>query len=95
MPDVPTARELGLPDLEKIVGWSAIYGPPNLPADVQAKLAATLKTIAADPAWQAGTAQTGSISYVKSPAETKEFARQQHELYRALGESLNIIDAKI
>lgn len=95
MPDVPTARELGLPDLEKIVGWSAIYGPPNLPADVQTKLAATLKTIAADPAWQAGTAQTGSISYVKSPAETKEFARQQHELYRALGESLNIIDAKM
>jgi tripartite-type tricarboxylate transporter receptor subunit TctC len=95
MPDVPTARELGLPDMEKIVGWSAIYGPANMPADVQAKLAATLKKVAVDPAWQAGTAQTGSIPYVKPPMETKEFARQQHELYRSLGESLGLIDAKM
>jgi tripartite-type tricarboxylate transporter receptor subunit TctC len=95
LPDVPTARELGLPEMEKIVGWSAVYGPPKLPADVQARLAAALRAVAADPAWQAGTAQTGSIPYVKSPAETKEFARAQHDLYRALGESLKIIDVKM
>ncbi len=95
MADVPTARELGFADMEKIVGWSAVYGPAKLPADVRDKLVATLKTVAADPAWQAGTAMTGSLPYVKSPEETKEFARGQYDLYRSLGESLNIIDRKM
>lgn len=94
LPDVPTARELGYGEMEKIVGWSAVFGPPKMPADVQAKLAAALQTIAKDPAWLAGTAQTGSLPYVKSPEETKAFTKAQYELYRALGESLGIIDAK-
>ena len=49
LPDVPTARELGYAEMERIVGWSAVFGPPKLPADVRDKLVATLKTIAADP----------------------------------------------
>ncbi len=92
MPDVPTARELGYAEMEAIVGWSAIYGPPNLPADVSNKLVTVLKTIATDPAWLAGTAQTGSIPYVRSPDETKKFAQEQFQLYRSLGELLNLID---
>lgn len=95
MPDVPTARELGYADMERIVGWSAVYGPPKLPADVRDKLVAALKTISTDPAWLATTAQTGSLPYVKSPDETKEFARSQYQLYRSLGEQLNIIDSKM
>ncbi len=94
LPDVPTARELGYGEMEKIVGWSAVFGPPKMPADVQAKLAAAMQTIAKDPAWLAGTAQTGSLPYVKSPEESRAFAKAQYELYRSLGESLGIIDAK-
>ena len=30
IPDVPTAREIGFPQLEAIVGWSALYGPPKM-----------------------------------------------------------------
>ena len=91
-PDVPTARELGYADMEGIVGWSGIYGPPNLPAEVREKLAAAMKTIAADPAWIAGTAQTGSLPYVRPPEETRDFARKQYDLYRSLGEMLDLID---
>jgi tripartite-type tricarboxylate transporter receptor subunit TctC len=94
MPDVPTARELGYAEMEKIVGWSAVFGPPKLPADVRERLAAALKTIAADPAWLAGTAQTGSLPFVKSADETRDFVQGQYQLYRALGEQLGIIDAK-
>ena len=93
-PDVPTARELGFAEMERIVGWSAVFGPVGLPADVRDKLAATLKTVAADPAWQAGTAQSGSVPYVKSPEETRDFVKAQYQLYRTLGEQLGIIDAK-
>ena len=95
LPDVPTARELGYAEMERIVGWSAVFGPPKLPADVRDKLVATLKTIAADPAWQAGTAQTGSVPYVKTPEETRDFVQGQYQLYRTLGEQLGLIDAKM
>ncbi|OUL98830.1 Bug family tripartite tricarboxylate transporter substrate binding protein [Variovorax sp. JS1663] len=95
MPDVPTARELGYAEMEGIVGWSAVFGPPKLPAEVRDRLAAALKTIAADPAWIAATEQTYSIPFVRPPEATREFVRQQYQLYRSLGEQLNIIDAKM
>jgi tripartite-type tricarboxylate transporter receptor subunit TctC len=94
LPDVPTARELGYAEMENIVGWSAVYGPPNLPADVRDKLVETMKVIANDAAWRNATALTGSLPFVRSPDETKAFVEKQYLLYRSLGESLNIIDSK-
>lgn len=94
LPDVPTARELGYKDMELIVGWSAIYGPPGMSDEVRDKIWDAMQKVAKDPAWLKSTAVTGSIPYVKGPEETREFARQQHQLYRTLGESLNIIDSK-
>ena len=54
-----------------------------------------LKTLATDPAWLAGTAQTGSVPYIKSPEETRDFMQTQFQLYRLLGEQLGLIDAKM
>lgn len=93
LPDVPTAREAGLQDMEAIVGWSGVFGPPNLPVAIRDKLAAAMKKVSEDQGWKNSTAQTGSLPYVLSPDETREFARKQHELYRTLGESLKLIDA--
>ena len=95
LPEVPTARELGYAEMEKIVGWSAVFGPPKLPAEVRDRLAAVLRTIATDPAWLAGTAQTGSLPYVKSAEETRDFTQGQYQLYRQLGEQMGIIDGKL
>ncbi len=95
MPDVPTARELGYAEMERIVGWSAVFSPPRLPPEVRDRLVAALKAVAADPAWLAGTAMTGSLPYVKSPEETRDFVQGQYQLYRSLGEQLGIIDSKM
>lgn len=95
LPDVPTAREAGYPDMEAVIGWSAIYGPPGLPENVQQRLAEALKAVEQDPEWRKRTETMGAIPYVKSPEETREHAKRQYELYRSLGESLNIIDAKM
>lgn len=95
LPDVPTARELGYADMEAIVGWSALFGPPGLPTDVRELLSAMLKKVAADPAWLAGTAATGSLPYVRSPEDTRSFMQHQFQLYRSLGETLNLIDARL
>ena len=93
-PDVPTARELGYADMEGIVGWSAVYGPPGLPANVRDKLVATIWAVAKDPAWIEGTGHTGSVPHILSPEETRNFAQKQYELYKTLGESMGIIDTK-
>lgn len=93
LPDLPTARELGYPEMEKVVGWSAVLAPPGLPNDIRDRLVGVLKTIATDPAWLAGTAATGSVPFVKSPEETRDFMKGQFEMYRALGEQMGIIDA--
>ncbi|MFZ9408370.1 MAG: Bug family tripartite tricarboxylate transporter substrate binding protein [Burkholderiaceae bacterium] len=92
LPDAPTARELGFGDMQKIIGWSGIYGPPGLPQAVVDRLAEVMKVVAQDPAWIKGTEATGSIPYIRSPQDTREFAQAQFQIYRAIGESLNIID---
>ncbi|MGE0312943.1 MAG: tripartite tricarboxylate transporter substrate binding protein [Lautropia sp.] len=92
LPDVPTAREIGVPEMEKIIGWSALMGPANLPAAVTERLTEMLQVVAKDEGWQQATKRAGSIPYVKSPEETRAFMKAQFDMYRALGESLNLID---
>src|SRR5690606_31130447 len=92
LPDIPTARELGFERMEDIAGWSAIFGPPKLPAEVVDRLVNVMNVIAKDPVWLEGTASTGSMPFILSPKETADFVQRQHELFRSLGESLDLID---
>jgi tripartite-type tricarboxylate transporter receptor subunit TctC len=89
-PDIPTAREAGIADLEQVTGWSGLYGPPGLPAEVVAKWVDTLKKLAVDPDWIRGNATFGGIPAIRSPADTEKFAREQFELYEKLGTALNL-----
>ena len=50
IPDVPTVRELGYPQLEAIIGWSALYGPPGMPAEQIAFWREALAKVADGPA---------------------------------------------
>ena len=45
--NVPTAQEVGYSNIEMVIGWSAIYGPPGMPADVVAKWTDTLQKLKA------------------------------------------------
>ncbi|MBI3375835.1 MAG: tripartite tricarboxylate transporter substrate binding protein [Betaproteobacteria bacterium] len=90
LPDVPTSRELGWPEMEKITGWSALMGPPGLPREVTDKWAEVLAKIAQDPEWLAGNARLGGIPSIRSPSETETFVREQYELYERLAISIGI-----
>lgn len=92
LPNVPTVRELGYPDLEVMVGWSGIYGPPKMSPDIVARLSKVIMSLPDNAEWKRATLQRGSIPYTRPPNETREFAREQFQKYRSLGESLNIID---
>jgi len=90
LPEVPSAREAGFPDMEKIVGWTALMGPPGLPKEVVDRWVDTFAKLAKDPDWQAGNARIGGIAAIRSPAETEKFVREQYELYDRLVSLLGI-----
>lgn len=90
VPDVPTAREAGHPQLEAIVGWSALFGPPNLPREVVQKWGETLKAVANDAQWKAGNEKFGGIPHVLSPAETERYVGEQFRVYQGLARQLGL-----
>lgn len=90
LPEVPSAREAGFPDMEKIVGWTALMGPPGLPKEVVDRWVDTFARLAKDPDWQSGNAKIGGIAAIRSKEETERFVREQYELYDKLVTALGI-----
>ena len=90
LPDVPTARSLGWPQMESLAAWSALAGPPHLPRDVVQRWTDVMAKLARDPAWLAGTEKLGGTPAVRSPAETERFVREQYGLYEQLSERLGL-----
>lgn len=90
LPEVPTAREEGYPGLEKVVGWSALYGPPGMSADLVKKWTETLAHVAKDPEWLAVNARIGGVPAIRSPAQTEQFVREQFEFYDGLITTLGV-----
>jgi tripartite-type tricarboxylate transporter receptor subunit TctC len=90
IPEVPTARELGYPFLERITGWSALYGPPGMERDLVARWGELLQKVAKDPGWINATERIGSVPRILPPDQTAEFVKEQFETYDRLGKSLGI-----
>ena len=90
MPEAPSGTEAGFPDMNKIVGWTALMGPPGLPKEVIDRWTGVFAKLAADPDWQQGNARIGGVAAIRSPAETERFVREQFELYDKLVGTLGI-----
>ncbi len=90
LPDVPTAREAGFPQLEVITGWSALYGPPGMDPAAARKWAEVLRGVSSDRGWNDGTRQLGSVPDVRSAAATREFVQAQVQAYQKLGRATGI-----
>ena len=91
IPDVPTAKEAGYPALERIIGWSALYGPPKMDRKLVALWGDTLQKVGADPQWIAATEKIGSMPHIKTPEDTAKFVQEQYETYYRLGKTLDIV----
>ncbi len=90
VPEVPTARELGWPAMERISGWSALMGPPGMAKEAVDRWTEALGKLARDPDWLAGNAKVGGIPAIRSQADTERYVREQYELYEKLAISLGI-----
>ena len=89
-PNIPTAREEGVASLEKVMGWSGLYGPPGLPSEVVDRWQAALKEVAKNSGWLSGNDTVGAIPAIRSQADTEAFAKEQFDLYSKLGAELNL-----
>lgn len=89
-PDTPTAGEVGMPNLETVSGWSALYGPAGIPKSVVDKWASVLEKIKDDAEWNAAVRKRGSVPNVMTPEETRRFVEAQYKAYQALAPQLSI-----
>src|SRR5512145_89354 len=90
LPDAPSGTEAGFPDMNTIVGWTALMGPPGLPKEVVDKWTEVFARLAKDAEWQLGNSRIGGIAAIRSPAESEQFVREQYELYDKLITTLGI-----
>jgi tripartite-type tricarboxylate transporter receptor subunit TctC len=80
----PTVGELGYPQLQKLIGWSALFGPPNLPPEVVAKLRDMLQKVKTDKAWNRFTTALGSVPRILDGPTTKKFVDGQYKAFSDL-----------
>ncbi len=68
VPDVPTAKEAGFPNLT-FEGVSGIYGWRGMPDDVRKRVVADVAAIVADPAFRARALKVGTVPRTGTPEE--------------------------
>jgi len=75
LPDVPTFKEVGLPQVNRMA-YYGIVGPKNLPKDVVAKINAAVRKAVQDPNVKKRIEESGSIIMADTP---EAFAKQMAE----------------
>ncbi len=89
LPDVPTAKEAGFPDLQ-VSGWTALSGPPGLSRDVVDTWNTAVKDMLADPEMTQRAEELGKFPAYLGPADFDTFMHDQQTLYRKLAESAGV-----
>ena len=90
LPEVATAAELGYEKAGQIAGWSALYGPKDLPEDVVAKWHEVLGKVATDETWLDLAARRGSISTI-GDVDMTDYAKSQYELFHGLAQDFGYL----
>jgi tripartite-type tricarboxylate transporter receptor subunit TctC len=90
LPDVPTVREAGLPNME-MRGWNGFFAPAGTPQPVIARLHHEIARIAKEPEVQRRLAEVGAEAVGSSPAELGEVVREQGARVRPLIAELKLV----
>jgi tripartite-type tricarboxylate transporter receptor subunit TctC len=90
MPQVPTARELGFPNLE-LQGWNGFLAPKGTPDAVIARLQQEIAAAAKHPDVQKRMTDVGAEASGSTQAEMREMLRQQIGQVRPVVEELKLV----
>jgi len=90
IPDIPTAREAGLPDY-KAYSWYGFFGPPGLPRAVVDRMAAATEQALSDPAISRRFEEMGTPAMRGwTPDRFAAYVREENATWVPLVRSLNI-----
>lgn len=89
MPDVPTFRELGYPDISGET-WYGVFAPAGTPKPVVDKLNAALRRITSSAGFVDGMRKLGNEAKSGSPADLLEATQEQSKVWGGLIKRLNI-----
>jgi tripartite-type tricarboxylate transporter receptor subunit TctC len=89
LPDIPTSEEAGFKSLS-MDGLVGLLGPRDMPLAVRERIAADIRTIAADPAIIARLSQTGQVISPGGPAEFAAEIDDQRATVAGIGKNLGI-----
>jgi tripartite-type tricarboxylate transporter receptor subunit TctC len=89
LPDVPTAKEAGFPDLD-VVGWQGLSGPPRLPAEIVARWAALVEEGAKDPAFLEAAQKASKVVAFRGPDAFRQFQEEELKKYLPLAVKMGI-----
>ena len=83
MPDVPTATEAGLGDLE-FGGWGGIYGPKDIPSDVVSTLESAISEALESEDYEKTVTNSGNLVVHKDAEAHDEFVHAEYERFAEL-----------
>jgi len=89
LPSVPTLDELGIKDAN-VNSWQAVAGPKGMPADLKAKLQATIKEALNDPAIKPKLLDLGFEIVANTPEQFTAFQATEFARWKKLIEARNI-----
>ena len=90
MPNVPTVRQLGFPNLE-LQGWNGFLAPKGTPAPVVARLHQEIAAAAKHPDVVKRMTEVGAEPSGSTPAEMRTMLRDQIAKVRPIVEELKLV----
>lgn len=90
LPDVPTVREMGLPNME-MRGWNGFFAPARTPDAVIARLNGEIVKAARQPDVQSRMAEVGAEAVGSTPQELAQVVREQVKAVSPLVAELNLV----
>jgi tripartite-type tricarboxylate transporter receptor subunit TctC len=86
LPDVPTLRELGMPQADLHIWWGLV-APAGTPLEIRRKLADVVGAAMNDPKVQARYAATGNVPAFLPLDQFQEFIRAEHARFKPIVEA--------
>jgi tripartite-type tricarboxylate transporter receptor subunit TctC len=88
-PDAPTLAEAGLPGFEAI-GWTAIFGPANMPPSIVTQLNVAMNSALSDPDAVQRLRFWGSVASPREAAELEQLIKAEMARYRKVVAEANL-----